>query len=387
LSEEKVLEERIVAASGGVMPGLSLVTYTYNDHHFVDDLLGYAQKFAVPVEELVVVDDASAVPYVPAPALLSGPAVRVVVHDANAGPSQAKRTGLNAASGDILFSLDADIRPHVGWLKNALPLLADPAAGIVGADCIPARKAGSLAAALHGAVRVVRGISESRFVQGGCLLLRRDTWRAIGGLEDFQAGRRAFEDVHLSNKAAARGLRLLRDNRLPVYETRSLHRLSWCRRSAGYECDGIGAILRKYGSAEYMRGFGGELRNALAYFRASGDPVLIYALLLKLVRIYRVLVDSGSPLPADGEPLPCIRAALAPYPALRELFREDVCALGEDPDRAALPLSAFTPLMCGIVASGAPAALEERWVAVYRGEDRSLPFDSHYTMMQENYEA
>jgi glycosyltransferase involved in cell wall biosynthesis len=363
------------------MPGLSLVTYTYNDHHFVDDLLGYAQKFVVPVGEIVVVDDASTIPYVPAPASLSGPSVRVVAHDANAGPSQAKRTGLNAASGDILFSLDADIRPHIGWLKNALLLLADPAAGIVGADCIPARKAGSLAAALHGTARVVRGVAESRFVQGGCLLLRRETWRTIGGLEDFQPGRRAFEDVHLSNKAAARGLRLLRDNRLPVYETRSLHRLSWCRRSAGYECAGIAAILRKYGSVEYMRCFGQELRDALAYFRASGDPVLVYALLLKLVRIYRVLADTDSHLPSDGEPLPCIRAALAPYPALRELFREDACALGEDLNREVPPLSAFIPLMREIVESGALAALEERWVAVYREEDRFLPFDSHYTTM------
>jgi glycosyltransferase involved in cell wall biosynthesis len=374
------------------MPGLSLVTYTYNDHHFVDDLLGYAQKFVAPLEEIVVVeivvvDDASAVPYVPAPALLSGPDIRVVVHDANAGPSQAKRTGLNAASGDILFSLDADIRPHLGWLKNALPLLADPAAGIVGADCIPARKAGSLAAALHSAARVARGIAESRFIQGGCLLLRRAAWKTIGGLEDFPPGRRAFEDVHLSNKAAARGLRLLRDNRLPVYETRNLHRLSWCRRSAGYECEGIAAILRKYGSAEYMRGFGGELRNALAYFRASGDPVLVYALLLKIVRIYRVLADTGNPLPPDGEPLPCIRAVLAPYPALRELFREDVFALGENPDRDAPPLSAFIPLMREIVASGAPAALEKRWIAVYREEDRSLPFDSHYTVMRGMFEV
>ncbi|MDR2124786.1 MAG: glycosyltransferase [Desulfovibrio sp.] len=369
------------------MPGLSLVTYTYNDHHFVDDLLDYAQKFVVPVAEIVVVDDASAQPYVPAPALFSGPDIRVVAHDANAGPSQAKRTGLNTASGDILFSLDADIRPHIGWLKNALPLLADPGTGIVGADCIPARKAGSLAAALHGAARIARGIAESRFVQGGCLLLRRDTWKAIGGLEDFQAGRRAFEDVHISNAAAARGLRILRDNRLPVYETRSLHRLSWCRRSAGYECEGIAAILRKYGSAEYMRGFGRELRDALARFRASGDPVLVYALLLKLVRIYRVLADTGSPLPPDGEPLPCIRAALAPYPSLRELFREDVRALGENPDRDARPLSAFIPLMREIVRSGAPVALEEQWVAVYREEDRSLPFDSHYTVMRGNCEV
>ncbi|MDR2669690.1 MAG: hypothetical protein LBC14_07050, partial [Desulfovibrio sp.] len=252
-------------------------------------------------------------------------------------------------------------------------------AGIVGADCIPARKAGSLAAALHGTARVARGITESRFVQGGCMLLRRDTWKTLGGLEDFQPGRRAFEDVHLSNKATARGLRPLRDNRLPVYETRSLHRLSWCRRSAGYECEGVAAILRKYGSAEYMRGFGRELRDALAYFRTSGDPVLVYALLLKIIRIYRVVADTGNPLPPDGEPLPCIRAALAPYPALRELFREDTCALGENPDRDARPLPAFTPLMREIVESGAPAALEARWIAVYRREDRSLSFDSHYT--------
>jgi glycosyltransferase involved in cell wall biosynthesis len=363
------------------VPGLSFVTYTYNDGRFVDDLVAYAQKFSVPVTEIIVVDDASIVPYVPKLGRHSRPEIRVVGNSVNVGPSLAKRTGLNAASGDILFSLDADIRPHIDWLKNALPLLADSGTGIVGATCVPARKAGSLAAALHRTMRVARGVAESRFLQGGCLLLRRNVWKLLGALEDFQPGRRAFEDVHLSNKAAARGLRLLCDNRLPVYETRSLHRLTWCRRSAGYECEGIAAVLRKYGSVEYMRGFGAELRDASAYFRVSGDPVLVYALLLKIVRIYRVLADTNGRPPSDGEPLSCIRSAFAPYPSALRLFREDACALDEDPDRDAAPLSAFIPLMRDVVGSGALAALEDKWVAVYRGEDRSLSFDSHYTVM------
>ncbi|MDR1946327.1 MAG: glycosyltransferase [Desulfovibrio sp.] len=362
------------------MPGLSLVTYSYNDHHFVDELLYYTQKFSAPVTEIVVVDDASSIPWVPSREFSGGPDIRTIRHSANTGPSQAKRTGLSTASGDILFSLDADIRPHIGWLKNALSLLADPAIGLVGTVCVPARKAGSLAAALHKTMRVSRTVAESRFVQGGCLLLRRDAWKTIGGLDDFQPGRRAFVDVHLSNKTAAHGLRILRDTRLPVYETRNLHRLTWCRRSAGYECQGIDAVLRKYGSAEYMRGFGLELRDAFAYFRASGDPVLVYALLLKLIRIYRVLADTGNPLP-DGEPLPCIRSALAPHPALTDFFRQDARALNENPDREAAVLPAFIPLMRDIAGSGTLAALEEQWVAVYREEDRSLHFDSHYTVM------
>ncbi|MCL1889838.1 MAG: glycosyltransferase, partial [Desulfovibrionaceae bacterium] len=128
------------------MSGLSLVTYSHNDHAFAGELLAYADRFGVPLLEKLLVDDASDPPYVPAP---EEQGLRLIRLDDNVGAAQAKFRGINASTGEIVLSLDCDIRPHIHWLKGALGLLRDPAVGLVGAACTPARKAGFLAAALY----------------------------------------------------------------------------------------------------------------------------------------------------------------------------------------------------------------------------------------------
>ncbi|MDR2503277.1 MAG: glycosyltransferase family 2 protein [Deltaproteobacteria bacterium] len=360
------------------MPGLSLVTYSRNDHAFADELLGYAPQFGVPLLEAILVDDASSPPYTAPQETHQALNMRVIRLERNAGAAQAKIRGLNAARGEIIFSLDADIRPHVRWLKGALPLLGHPGTGLVGAACSPARKAGYLAEALFRTGRVPRTVEECPFTPGGCMLLTRQSWEAVGGLRDFPPEARAFEDAHLSSRMRALGLRILQDNRLPVYETRNLHRLAWCRRTVGYEYPLVENMAGKYGPDKYLKDIGMALGKALEYFRESQNPILVYVFWLKLAFILHRLLETKKSMDA-APPYVSRELQAVNYPALMALFLEDLIALGADLSSMSAPLPELHAMLKRSADSGALAALENTWVARYREEDLSRRFDRHYT--------
>ncbi|MCL1915579.1 MAG: glycosyltransferase family 2 protein [Desulfovibrionaceae bacterium] len=360
------------------MSGLSLVTYSHNDHAFAGELLAYADRFGVPLLEKLLVDDASAPPYVPAP---EGRELRLIRLDDNVGAAQAKFKGINASMGEIVFSLDCDIRPHIHWLKGALGLLRDPAVGLVGAACTPARKAGFLAAALYRTSLVPREVRECVFTPGGCMLMRREAWEAIGGLRDYPAGARAFEDAHISRRMRELGFKVLQDNRLPVYETRNLHRLAWCRREARYEYPLVGNILQKYGGGKYFADLAPILGKALDYFQESGDPILVYVFLLKQVKIFASLRNEGRLAPGAAEVLPGILEILAARPAALALFMTDLSALNgtEREARSGATDPSWRGILARVLDSGAVAALDGEWADRYLEEERRYSFDRHYT--------
>ena len=355
------------------MPGLSLISYSRDDHAFVDELLGHAHNWRVPLLETVLVDDASAVPYTLPPGLSPHLNFRLLRIEHNVGAAQAKIHGLNAAKGEILFSLDADIRPHLRWLKEALPLLGEPGVGLVGAACTPARKGGYLAEALHRSALPPRAVTECVFTPGGCMLLRRETWEAIGGLRDYPPTAKAFEDVQISTRIRALGLRLLQDNRLPVYEARNLHRLAWCRREAGYAIPSVEAVIRKHGPEKYLEDLVPSLDKALKYFTASKNPILVYVFWLKTAHILQ-LADKDRLRPEERTGTEILAAD---YPEFRALLRDDLTALGQKPDFPAASSAALIRLARRTEEAGALTAMET-WIASYREEDRTRAFDRHY---------
>jgi glycosyltransferase involved in cell wall biosynthesis len=362
--------------------GISLVTYTYNDHAMVDELLRHAGLFAVPFQEILVVDDGSASTYRP-----SGgkPPARLIRHAVNAGPAQAKRSGIAQATGSAILSLDADIRPHPAWLKDSLRLLSDPAVGLVGGSPQPLRQASSLSAALSRTSPRATSCQDAAFAPGGCLLLRRDVWERIGGLDDFS--QKSFEDYHLSRKILAHGYRLILNNRYPIYEKRHLDRAGYCRRNAAYEAPPAAAVIGRHGLANYLRDTAEAMRPGIDYFRRTGDPVLIYVFLLKTALILHSV-------PADSRGLPgsaFVRAMLdrfAPWPGTLEFFLMDLRCLnlelpGASPLAQAAALAEMDNFLAALPLAELGGAMEEKWVGVYQKEDATLLFDWHYEQGRE----
>ncbi|MDL2317189.1 glycosyltransferase family 2 protein, partial [Desulfovibrio sp. OttesenSCG-928-A18] len=366
-------------------PRISFITYTYNDHHAAAGLLRHTLDFGVPFAEMLVIDDASASPFVPPEPSLFPSAPRVLRLERKHGPGQAKRAGLNALTGDIFFSLDADIRPHKHWLKHALSLLARPDTGMVGAQCIPALAGSSLARARYRTFPQRRDDRDAPKLPGGCMLLRRSVWEQVGGLDDYAGA--LWEDVHLSRKILASGLRLLSCDSLPVYETRHLDRAAHCRREAVYYGEAVAAIVKKYGPERYLHDSGPALHAALDYARRYSDPILVYAgFMVTLLTLARALRLLAGPKEASGDE--AARALLsegmrlfAPYPESLALLRADLARAGEKelPEAGdAKSMPALAAYFAPALSAGVMDSLEQDWVPRYRQEDAAANFDAHY---------
>lgn len=70
--------------------------------------------------EVVIVDDGSKDATVAEVEKLNKPQIKLVRHEVNRGLGAAVRTGINAASGDLLIILDADLTFHPKLIQNLL---------------------------------------------------------------------------------------------------------------------------------------------------------------------------------------------------------------------------------------------------------------------------
>jgi glycosyltransferase involved in cell wall biosynthesis len=210
-----------------VRPSVSLCTYTYNDGAFVPGLLESAAAWSVRPDEIVIVDDGSE----PAFAFDRLPdSARIVRLDPNRGFAAAKGTGLSAARGDLLFSLDCDMRPDPDWLAICLAHARDPSVGLVGGAVTygSGRDVVSRWLALFGDNHNLSVIGPVEFIPGNAFLLRRAVFEAVGGFSGF--GEPVCEDHELCRRIRQQGLTLYSDARARAVQIRRLHRTVLCRR-------------------------------------------------------------------------------------------------------------------------------------------------------------
>lgn len=95
-------------------PSISVVVPMLNEKenapHLIAEIRQVAQH-SLPIGEIVIVDDGSTdgtADVVRALQTASGPRLRLLRHTARAGQSAAMRTGIRAASGDLIVTMDGD---------------------------------------------------------------------------------------------------------------------------------------------------------------------------------------------------------------------------------------------------------------------------------------
>lgn len=365
----------MTAMENHILPNLSLVTFTYNDHAFVHELLSHVNNFSIPFQGIMVIDDASTEPFEPLPHQSGVTVIRLPQHR---GIPHAKKFGFSTIEGSVILSLDADMRPHKNWLMSSLPLLADPAVGLVGATCVHNRGLGYLGTALAKTPRPNKEIQEAHFAGGGCWLFRKETWNSVGGLDDLPDN--AFEDVFFCRKLLNKGYRILLNDRYPVYDTRNLHRVSYCKREVRYYAPSIAIIITKFGPERFMADSEKDLEIALHYFKDTGDPILCYTHVLKMCLLFYSLQSEQAISASRIEPSVPASHILAQYPRAQKLLRGDMNRahrqLGEP--HFFLP-QGFTGHLTVLEEVGAIQALEQVWAARYLEEDGTNQYDWHYT--------
>lgn len=371
------------------------VTYTYNDAAFLNVLLGEMARWSVRPAVVLVVDDGSTPEYVfPAAvsAALRGVDPRLLRLPANQGPVEAKRAGMEAAiasGAEVILSLDADIRPHRAWLAQALPYLADPGVGLVGARFSPDLGQDALARYLRAFFSPLPCDEAVPYLGAGLWLLRRDTWLKLGGFAGFEGS--SHEDVFFCRKLGAAGLRILAVNSKPVRETRALHRRAHLRRELAYLGGGIRKIAAKEGLAAALRPLTGQAATRLIRIIEQGDPAFLYleifkfAGLLAWLRKSALVADRESAV-AAGELLKEVLESLWGYTNILAFLMQDLAALGFKPERddAAQPPARASEAAFPLHFLGTEVPftlllkLESEGIGALNREDRETLFDTHY---------
>ena len=193
----------------------SVVIPVYNGRKYLEDNLPFVNK--LDVNEIVIVDDAStdgSAEFI----AKNYPNIKLIKHDANKRFPISVNDGFKNATGDIVFLLNQDLKPHRDLVKNALRHFKD--------DCIFAVtfNEGDHSWAdgkwISGMLEFTNGklddkLHESLWPSGGGSAIRRDVWNKLGGFDPiFTPG--YFEDLDLGLRASKAGYKNIWDPRCTV---------------------------------------------------------------------------------------------------------------------------------------------------------------------------
>jgi GT2 family glycosyltransferase len=252
-------------------PTVSVVICAYNAGATIEDCLDALSRVDYPHLEVIVVDDGST----DDTAARTGahPSVRLI-QIPNGGLSAARNVGLQAARGDIVAYVDADVRVEPSWLAYLVqPFLTSDAVAAGGPNVVPDDDdwfAQCVARSPGGPNHVLLDDRIAEHIPGCNFAVRRDALLAIGGFDPIFL--RAGDDVDACWRLQDRGGRIaFAPAALVWHHHRSSLRAYW-RQQVGY---GEGeAWLRLRHQGRFSRSavaWRGRIYSALPFVRSLSE--------------------------------------------------------------------------------------------------------------------
>jgi len=184
-------------------PRISVVVCSYNGARTIRDCLDGLEQLAYPDYEVIVVDDGST----DSTAAIASRYDYRLIRTENRGLSNARNTGLKAATGEIVAYIDDDAYPDPHWLTYlAAKFLSTSYAAVGGPNLAPPGDgpiAECIARAPGGPVHVLLSDCEAEHIPGCNMAFRKDCLEAVGGFDP--QFRTAGDDVDVCWQLQERG--------------------------------------------------------------------------------------------------------------------------------------------------------------------------------------
>ena len=185
-------------------PRVSVVVCSHNGSRTIRECLERVQELDHPDYEIIVVDDGSTDD---TGALARECGVRVIATD-NQGLSNARNTGLSAATGEIIAYIDDDAYPDRHWLSYLAGAFRRSAHAAIGGPNYPPPRDGPVAECVAhapgGPVHVLFSDQEAEHIPGCNMAFRTSALRGIGGFDS--QFRVAGDDVDVCWRLHEKGL-------------------------------------------------------------------------------------------------------------------------------------------------------------------------------------
>ncbi len=194
---------------------ISVVIPAYNGGTQLEECLNAIGRLTTPPSEVILVDDGSNDGSIQKAAARG---VRILATSGREGPALARNIGAQAATGDVVFFLDADVCVHQDAMDRVAAALTDPAVdAVIGSyDDDPSSRdfLSQYKNLMHCFVHQ-NARSEASTFWSGCGAIRRDVFLAMSGF-DASYKRPAIEDIELGYRLRGAGRRILLDRDLRV---------------------------------------------------------------------------------------------------------------------------------------------------------------------------
>jgi len=215
---------------------ISVIIPVFNGAKFLPYCLSALASQSHSSYEVLVVDDCSTDN---SAAICREFGARVLKMQRQSGPAGARNLGAQAARGDILFFVDADVVVKPDTLQRVATDFANhpKIAAVFGSyDDEPAEKnfISQYKNLFHRFVHQ-QGKSEAVTFWAGCGAVRRDVFLSLNGFNAHRYPRPAIEDIELGYRMCSRGHRILLDKQLEAKHlkrwslTSMLHADIFCR--------------------------------------------------------------------------------------------------------------------------------------------------------------
>lgn len=363
---------------------VSLVTYTYNDGHFVDGLLNEIPSWTHRPNEIVIFDDGSSTPYAPPPTSIP---TRVFRHDTNRGITTTKHEAISAGSSRFLLAMDCDTRISPNWLETCLPHAQRPEIGLVSGPVIYL-SGDDLISRFQRYFGDNHNLEKSGavdFIPGNAFLMRRETWEQCEGMAGHH--RDVCEDHYLCQKIKQQGLKLWVEAMARARQIRRITRIAmlkrywkWCHSTIKKEAE------KKQDIPKYIQdALIAPHAKRLEFSIEREELMFIY---LEMLYISFIVLDVLDHLILNNIQPPGQKAAwwfelsriASRYPLLYAILRSDLAQLGQPPVFEGEPglqnpwSQAFEALRA-IEPSGVYNWLNKSGIPSMLAEDESLDYD------------